>query len=195
MSIELIRNNFVEAQKVLNDFISDPENFESIHKAGKLLLDAIINGHKILSCGNGGSMCDAMHFAEEMTGQFRQARKALPAIAISDASHISCAANDHGFNAIFSRYIEAVGTKGDVLLALSTSGNSGNIINAVEAARGKGMKVIGLTGKTGGKLADICDVEIRVTHNGWSDRIQEIHIKIIHTLIDYVENQLGVSQG
>ena len=194
MSIEIIRNNFVEAQKVLNDFISEPKNFESILNAGEVIAESIKKGHKVLSCGNGGSMCDSMHFAEEMTGRFRRNRKALPAFAMADASHITCSANDYGYEAIFSRYVEAFGTEGDVLLALSTSGNSPNILNAAVAAKDKGMKVIGLTGKGGGKLAGICDVEIRVDHLGWSDRIQEIHIKIIHTLIDYVETKLGVGQ-
>lgn len=194
MSIDIIRNNFVEAQKVLNDFISDPEKFESIQKAGDLIVDSIENNHKVLTCGNGGSMCDSMHFAEEMTGRFRRNREALPAFSMADASHISCTANDYGFDAIFSRYVDSLGCKGDVLLALSTSGNSANILNAVEAARSKGIKVIGMTGKGGGKLASLCDVEIRVDHLGWSDRIQEIHIKVIHTLIDYVETQLGVGQ-
>ncbi|MFB6317996.1 D-sedoheptulose 7-phosphate isomerase [Saccharicrinis sp. FJH54] len=194
MSIEIIRNNFVEAQKVLNEFISEPKNFETILNAGNLIADAIRNGNKILSCGNGGSMCDSMHFAEEMTGRFRRNRKALPAFAMADASHITCSANDYGYEAVFSRYVEAFGAEGDVLLALSTSGNSPNIVNAANVAKNRGMKIIGLTGKGGGILAGICDVEIRVDHLGWSDRIQEIHIKIIHTLIDYVETELGVGQ-
>ncbi|MFB6343892.1 D-sedoheptulose 7-phosphate isomerase [Saccharicrinis sp. FJH62] len=194
MSIEIIRNNFVEAQKVLNNFISEPKNFESILNAGEIIAESIQNGNKVLSCGNGGSMCDSMHFAEEMTGRFRRNREALPAFAMADASHITCAANDYGYDAIFSRYVDAFGSNGDVLLALSTSGNSPNILNAAKAAKAKGMKIIGLTGKGGGELAGICDVEIRVDHLGWSDRIQEIHIKIIHTLIDYVETKLGVGQ-
>ena len=194
MSIEIIRNNFVEAEKVLNDFISEPNNFKSIENAGEFIVESIKNGKKVLSCGNGGSMCDSMHFAEEMTGRFRRNREALPALAIADASHLTCTANDYGYDAIFSRYLEAFGSEGDVLLALSTSGNSSNIIKAVEVARAKGIKVIGLTGKDGGKLAGLCDAEIRVSHFGWSDRIQEIHIKIIHTLIDYVEFKLGMGQ-
>ncbi|MFC0877106.1 D-sedoheptulose 7-phosphate isomerase [Saccharicrinis sp. FJH2] len=194
MSIEIIRNNFVEAQKVLNNFISEPKNFESILNAGEIIAESIQKGHKVLSCGNGGSMCDSMHFAEEMTGRFRRNREALPAFAMADASHITCAANDYGYDAIFSRYVDAFGSNGDILLALSTSGNSPNILNAAKAAKDKGMKIIGLTGKGGGELAGICDVEIRVDHLGWSDRIQEIHIKIIHTLIDYVETKLGVGQ-
>lgn len=140
-------------------------------------------------------MCDAMHFAEEMTGRFRRNREALPAIAIADASHITCSANDYGYDSIFSRYVEGLGSKGDVLLAISTSGNSNNIYKTAEVSQKKGMTVVGLTGKDGGKLHEQCTLEIRVPHLGWSDRIQEIHIKIIHTLIDYIEVGLGVGQA
>ena len=194
MSIDIIRNNFTEAQKVLNHFIDNPDNLESIAHAGDIMVEAIKNGHKIISCGNGGSMCAAMHFAEEMTGGFRRKRKALPAFAISDASHITCSANDYGYDSIFSRYVQAFGQTGDVILAISTSGNSANVVKAVEEAQKKGMKVVGLTGKGGGVLSAMCDAEIKVDHLGWSDRIQEIHIKIIHTLIDYIESKLDVGQ-
>src|SRR4249920_2777637 len=131
----LIENNFKEAQQVLEKFISDNKNITAIEKAGQLIVASINNGGKIISCGNGGSMCDAMHFAEELSGRFRDDRKALPAIAISDPSHITCVGNDYGFDKIFSRYIEALGNKGDVLLAISTSGNSANILNAIQAAK------------------------------------------------------------
>ncbi len=133
-------------------------------------------------------MCDAMHFAEELTGKFRNERNALPAIAISDPSHITCVGNDYGFDYIFSRYIEGVGKEGDALLAISTSGNSKNIINAAKKAKEKGIKVISLTGKVGGELSKLSDIEIRVPHLGYSDRIQEIHIKIIHIIILLIEN-------
>jgi D-sedoheptulose 7-phosphate isomerase len=132
-------------------------------------------------------MCDAMHFAEELSGRYRNDRKALPALSISDPSHISCVGNDYGYDHIFSRYIEAVGQKGDVLLAISTSGNSQNILKAIEAAKSKGMKIVGLTGKDGGKMATLCDVEIRAPHSNYADRAQEIHIKVIHSLIDFIE--------
>ena len=190
MSIELIKNNFLEAQQVLNEFISNPENFKSIEQAGELMVNSIKNGGKIFSCGNGGSMCDAMHFAEEMTGRFRLNRKPLPAIAISDASHITCSANDFGYDSIFSRYVEGFGQKGDVLLAITTSGTSPNVVKAAQVAKQKEMVVIALTGKGGGIIHEWCDAEIRVQHLGWSDRIQEIHIKIIHTLIDFIESKL-----
>ena len=183
----LILENLKEAQSVLEDFISQPENIDAIEKAAALMADAIQNGGKIISCGNGGSMTDAMHFAEELSGRFRENRPALPAISISDPSHITCVANDFSFDEVFSRYVEAVGQQGDVLLAISTSGNSMNIVKAAEAAMGKGMKVIGLTGRTGGLLAAMVDSEIRVKGRKHSDRIQEIHIKIIHILVQLIE--------
>ena len=185
-----IKNHFEEAQKILAEFLNNEDNFKKIESAGKIMADAIRSGHKIISCGNGGSMCDAMHFAEELSGRYRNNRKALPALSISDPSHISCVGNDYGFDYIFSRYIEAVGQSGDVLLAISTSGNSRNVINAIEAAKVKNMKVVGLTGKDGGEIAQICNVEIRAPHSQYADRAQEIHIKVIHSLIDYIENNL-----
>ena len=147
--------------------------------------ESIDNGGKIISCGNGGSMCDAMHFAEELTGKFREERSPIPAVSISDPSHITCVGNDYGFDAIFSRYVESVGNTGDVLLAISTSGKSTNVIRAAEEANRKGIKVVALTGKDGGELSDLCDIEIRVPHFGYSDRIQEIHIKVIHIPVSY----------
>jgi D-sedoheptulose 7-phosphate isomerase len=185
-----IREHFIEAQKVLDAFISDQENFRKIELAGDVIISSIKSGGKVISCGNGGSMSDAMHFAEELTGSFREKRKAIPAIAISDPSHITCTANDFGFKFIFSRYVEALGNDGDILLAISTSGNSENIIEAIYAAKEKGMKVVALTGKTGGKIKDLADIEIRAPHIGYSDRIQEIHIKVIHSLIDYIEKKI-----
>ena len=182
-----IKSTFLEAQQVLNDFISDENNYRKIEEAGKIFVQAINSGNKIISCGNGGSMCDAMHFAEEMTGRFRENRKPLPAVSISDPSHITCVANDFGFDFIFSRYVESVGKKGDVLLAISTSGNSKNILEAIASARKNEMKVIGLTGKGGGAMKDLCDVEIRAPFSKYSDRAQEIHIKVIHSLINFVE--------
>ncbi|AVF37307.1 phosphoheptose isomerase [Rahnella sikkimica] len=148
-------------------------------------------GGKVISCGNGGSHCDAMHFAEELTGRYRENRPGYPAIAISDVSHISCVGNDFGYEYIFSRYLEAVGQKGDVLLGISTSAIR-NVIKAIEAARAKGMKVITLTGKDGGqKWTVLADVEIRVPHFGFADRVQEIHIKVIHILILLIEKEMA----
>ena len=189
MSIDVVKNNFNEAQKVLEAFMND-KTWLDIEAAGNCLVDAFNSGNKVLSCGNGGSMCDAMHFAEELSGRFREDRKPLPALSISDPSHLTCVGNDYGFDEIFARYVEAVGNKGDVLLAISTSGNSTNVLNAAIAAQQKGMKVIALTGKDGGKLAEDCHIEVRVPHSGYADRIQEIHIKVIHSLIHYVEINL-----
>lgn len=185
-----IKDNFLEALEILKQFISDESNLKRIEDAGKIMVESINNGHKIISCGNGGSMADAMHFAEELTGRFRNNRKAIAAIAISDPTHISCTANDYGYDFIFSRYLEAIGSEGDTLLAISTSGNSENIINAAKIARNKGMKVVALTGKGGGNLAGLCDVEIRAPHSNYADRAQEIHIKIIHSLIHFIENHI-----
>jgi D-sedoheptulose 7-phosphate isomerase len=182
-----IKKDFIEAQELLNKFIETQGNLQNIEQAGQIMVDSLKNGGKIISCGNGGSMSDAMHFAEELTGRYRDDRPSIAAISISDPTHLTCVANDYGFEAIFSRYVESIGIKGDVLLAISTSGNSVNIIKAAEVAKQKGMKVVGLTGKSGGKLAQLCDVEVRVDHTGYSDRIQEIHIKVIHSLINYIE--------
>jgi D-sedoheptulose 7-phosphate isomerase len=183
----LILENLNEAREVLEEFLNHGENIEAIEAAAVLMIEAVQNGGKIISCGNGGSMTDAMHFAEELSGVFREKRPALPAISISDPSHITCTANDYSFDEIFSRYVEGLGQQGDVLLAISTSGNSMNVIKAAEAAMGKGMKVVGLTGKTGGLLAGMVDQEIRVKGRKNSDRIQEVHIKIIHILVLLIE--------
>jgi len=182
--------HFKEAQQVLSQFIANPQNIEALQKAGNIMVESIKNGGKILSCGNGGSMCDAMHFAEELTGRYRDNRKPLAAVSISDASHLTCVGNDYGFDHVFSRYVEALGQQGDVILAISTSGNSKNVLNAIKAAKQKGMKVVGLTGKDGGAMATLCDVEIRAPYSNYADRAQEIHIKCIHALIDYIEQHV-----
>jgi D-sedoheptulose 7-phosphate isomerase len=186
----LITQSLQESQQVLADFLANPAKIESIEKAADVLVHALKKGNKILSCGNGGSHCDAMHFAEELSGRYRENRPALAAMAISDPSHISCVSNDFGYNYIFSRFIEGLGNKGDVLVGISTSGNSANIIEAVKAAQLKGMEVILLTGKDGGELAAYGCHEIRVDHFGYADRIQEIHIKVIHILIQLIESKL-----
>jgi D-sedoheptulose 7-phosphate isomerase len=182
-----MKHHFEEAKDILQAFLNKDSNFIALEQAGLLMVQAIQEGKKIISCGNGGSLCDAMHFAEELSGRYRDNRKALPALSISDPSHLTCVGNDYGYDFVFSRYIEAIGNKGDVLLAISTSGNSKNVINAIDAAHSKGMKVIGLTGKDGGKMASLCDIEIRAPHSQYADRAQEIHIKCIHSLIDYIE--------
>ncbi len=189
---DIIQANLQEAQQVLHQFFSDPAKTLSIENAARCLVDALQKGHKIIACGNGGSHCDAMHFAEELSGRYRENRPALAAMAISDPSHISCVSNDFGYNYVFSRFIEGLGSAGDVLLGISTSGNSQNIIEAVKAAQSKGMSVVLLTGKDGGQLATFDNVfEVRVDHLGYADRIQEIHIKVIHILIQLIEKELG----
>lgn len=192
MSKEAIKKHFDEAAEVLSTF-NNATNIEAIHSGLLVMVEALRNGNKLISCGNGGSMSDAMHFAEELTGRFRNERKALAAVSISDPTHISCVANDYGYEFIFSRYVEAMGNQGDILLGISTSGNSKNVINAIEAAKRKGMKTVVLTGKTGGILSNIADIEIRAPHSEFADRAQEIHIKVIHALIDGIERALKLS--
>lgn len=190
MSINRIQKHFLEAGQALEAFLSDQNNFHAIEKAGDLMVTALKAGNKVISCGNGGSMCDAMHFAEELSGRYRNDRPGLAALSISDPSHLTCVGNDMGFDKVFSRYVDAIGREGDVLLAISTSGNSSNVIEAILSAKSKGMKVIGLTGKSGGKMASLCDVEIRAPHSEYADRAQEIHIKVIHSLIDHIEHNI-----
>lgn len=187
MDTSFIRQELKEAQQVLDKVLSDSILLQRIGKAAQLMSASINNGGKVISCGNGGSMSDAMHFAEELTGRYRDNRKSLPAIAISDAGYLTCAGNDFGYDKIFSRFVEGMGNEGDVLLGISTSGNSANVIYAVEAAKVKGMKTVVLTGKDGGKLKDLADETIVVPHLGYADRIQEIHIKIIHIWIGLIE--------
>jgi D-sedoheptulose 7-phosphate isomerase len=190
---EMILAELKSAADVLTQFLEITENLAKIEKAAKWMLEAVNKGGKIISCGNGGSSCDAMHFAEELTGKYREDRKAIPAIAISDPGYLTCVGNDYGFDFAFSRFLEAFGNKGDVLLAISTSGDSGNVLRAANVAKMKGMKVVALTGKNGGKLAENCDLEIRVPHFGYADRIQEVHIKIIHILIFLIEKGIQPS--
>ena len=172
------RTHFREALSLLSNLIEDEAFISSVDSASEVLSSCLQSGGKILSCGNGGSMSDAMHFAEELSGKFREDRPAYAAIALSSPAHITCVANDYGFDKIFSRGIEALGHPGDTLLAISTSGNSPNILEAARTARDKGMKVLALTGGNGGELASLCDYEIRIPWDGYSDRVQEIHIKL-----------------
>ena len=186
--MDIIKDHLKEASHLLNKIIDDKLVINSISEASQIMINSIKKEKKIISCGNGGSMCDAMHFAEELTGKFREERKSLPAISISDPSHITCVGNDYGFDKIFSKYLEGIGKSGDTLLAISTSGNSENIINAAKYCSENNINVVSLTGNNGGELSKYSDVEIRVPHFGYSDRIQEIHIKIIHILILLIEN-------
>ena len=186
----IIRQELQESKQVLDNFLADPVHIEMIKQIALTMANCLRLGGKILSCGNGGSHCDAMHFAEEMTGRFRDNRRPLAALAISDSSHLSCVSNDFGFEEVFSRYVQALAQKQDVLFGLSTSGQSKNIIKAVKTAQGKGLTTVVLTGKTGGKLAEIADLSLIVPHQGYADRIQEIHIKVIHIIIFLIEKIL-----
>jgi D-sedoheptulose 7-phosphate isomerase len=187
--MSFIKSSLSEAQLTLNKFVEDEKNIKMIEQSIQLFVDSFKSGGRTFSCGNGGSMCDSLHFAEELTGRYRKNRAPLPATGISEAGHITCVANDFGFEHIFSRFVEAWGQKGDCLLAISTSGNSANIIKAVEVAKSKGMKVVSLLGKDGGKLKSMVDVPL-VIDCPITDRIQEIHIKCIHIFIEGIERQL-----
>jgi D-sedoheptulose 7-phosphate isomerase len=184
------RQSFEEAQETLRLFLADESCLRGVRDFARLAAETLQRGGLLMACGNGGSMCDAMHFAEEWTGRFRGNRKALAALAFSDPSHLSCIANDFGYDQVFAREVEAYGKEGDLLLAISTSGNSPNVLRACEVARERGVKTIGLLGKGGGALRDLVDVSIVVPHAETSDRIQELHIKVIHIVIETVERKL-----
>lgn len=190
---ELIQTSLIEAEQTLASFLADEKTVESIAQAADYCSTSLRNGHKIISCGNGGSLCDATHFAEELTGRYRNNRRPLPAIAINDPAYMTCTGNDFSFNDVFSRYIEGVGCEGDVLIAISTSGKSANIVRAAQQAKTQGMKVIALTSKGLNKLAEVADIAICAPKAAHSDRIQEIHIKVIHILIQAIESELGLS--
>lgn len=179
-------NSYKTELVLLENFIKEEEKRKETEKVAKALAEVFNNGNKVLICGNGGSNCDALHFAEEFTGRFRGDRRALPAIAISESSHITCVGNDYGFDYVFSRGVEAYGKSGDMFIGISTSGNSGNIIKAVEAAKKIGMKTCVLLGKDGGKLKGMCDYEF-IVPGKTSDRVQEIHMMILHIIIEGVE--------
>lgn len=187
--MSFIRSSLLEAHTTLTTFIEDEKNIKLIEQAIDTFVTSFKNNGRVFSCGNGGSMCDSLHFAEELTGRYRKDRRPLPATGISEAGHITCVANDFGFDHIFSRFVEAWGQKGDTLLAISTSGNSANVIKAVEVAKSKGMKVVALLGKDGGKLKSMVDVPLIVSCP-ITDRVQEVHIKCIHIFIEGIEREL-----
>lgn len=182
--------NAVEEGVRAIDFLRQAHSLVFIEKAAHMITSAIRSGRKLLIAGNGGSLCDAMHFAEELTGQFRGKRRALPAIALSDPGHLSCTANDMGYNDVFSRAIEALGKPGDIFVALTTSGNSPNILQAVEVSKKIGLHTISFLGKCGGKLRGQSDLEWIVEGFRYSDRIQEAHMTAIHIIIELVEKEL-----
>jgi D-sedoheptulose 7-phosphate isomerase len=190
--MNVIENSLAQARTVMERYISDPSTVRNISAASELMAESIRNGGKVITCGNGGSCCDAAHFAEELTGRYRCDRRPLPAICINDASHLTCVANDFGFEDVFVRSVEALGKPGDVLLAFSTSGNSENVVRAAQAARKIGMKVVGMSRKTESKLSELSDVLISVEHDGYADRIQEMHIMSVHIMIENLEHLLGL---
>ena len=182
-----IESSLREAQAALDNFLQNKDTILNVAKAAELMIQAFENKSRVFSCGNGGSMCDAMHFAEELTGRYRLDRPALPALAISDASHMSCVGNDLGYEQVFSRYLEAHGRPGDCLLAITTSGTSKNVIRAVHAAKTLNMKVIALTGKRNPELEALSDVYVCTPGGNFADRVQELHIKVLHILIELIE--------
>ncbi len=186
-SLSAIRASFETARETLDAFLADPANLDAVARFAEMCREALDAGHKLMACGNGGSMCDAMHFAEEWTGRFRGSRSALPAIAFSDPSQLTCIANDFGYDEVFARSVEAYGRNGDVLVCMSTSGNSPNAIRAIEQAKSMGVQTVALLGKGGGKMRDMADLAIVVPNATTSDRIQEIHIKVLHIAIEAVE--------
>ena len=186
---ENVRNSYLTSYETVKAFVENDENIEKTVKIAEGLAKAYKNGKKSLIAGNGGSNCDAMHFAEEFTGRFRKDRIALPSISISDSSHITCVGNDYGFNFIFAKGIEAFGQEGDFFFGISTSGNSQNVIEAIKLAKEKGLKTVGLLGKDGGKLKGVCDYEF-IVQGETTDRIQEVHMIILHIIIEGVERIL-----
>lgn len=189
MNKEFWKANLTEASQVLELFLSDSNRLAQCAEFSQLLISTYRAGGNVFICGNGGSHCDSMHFAEELTGRYRKDRKPLGALALGDASHVTCVGNDYGFEYIFSRQLEGLARKGDVLIGLSTSGNSANIINAVNMAKKMEIKTVGLLGRDGGKLKDLVDLSIVVPAKT-SDRIQEVHIKLIHIVIESIERDL-----
>jgi len=184
---EHIRSSLTEAQSALENLLANEEQLTNIESAAALLVEALENGKTIFSCGNGGSMCDAMHFAEELTGRYRKNRKGHAAVSISDPSHISCVANDFGYEYIFSRYLESHADEGDILLGISTSGTSKNVVEAAKVAKQLGVKAIILSGREAQELQDLAQVYICTKGGDFADRVQELHIKILHIFIELIE--------
>ncbi|KMN37173.1 phosphoheptose isomerase [Chromobacterium sp. LK1] len=185
--IQHIEASLGEAQTALANLLANPEALASIDAAAQTLIASLAAGGRIFSCGNGGSMCDAMHFAEELTGRYRKNRRGMAAVAISDPSHMTCVANDYGYEFVFSRYLESHARAGDVLIGISTSGNSQTIVNAAQVAREMGVKVVILTGRAGTRLEPLADVYVNTPGGQFADRVQELHIKVLHILIELVE--------
>ena len=189
-AVDHVKSALTEAQSSLAALIEDEATLESVAQAAHAIAESQRQGGAVYSCGTGGSLCDAMHFAEEMTGRYRQNRKPYRAAAISDVSHMACVGNDYGYEHVFSRWIEAMGTEKDVLVAITTSGTSKNIVAAAKAAKAKGMTVVALTGKAGSPITDEADIAVVTPAGRWADRVQELHFKVIHILIELIEREL-----
>ncbi len=187
---EVVIQHLEEARCGLDELLRNELMLDAISEAGLLIASRLRNGGKVMSCGNGGSMCDAMHFAEELSGRYRQDRPSFAAVSISDPSHLTCVGNDYGFEEVFARYVDGVGRPGDVLVGFSTSGSSKNVIRAAEQANSRGISVICLTGKSNSALAELSDIEICTPAGQFADRVQELHIKVVHILIDLIERHL-----
>ncbi len=186
-----IQQHFEESAQLAQQLLGDKAFLEAMQQGAELLVEALGSGHKILTCGNGGSMCDAMHMAEELSGKYREDRPPFAALAMSDASALTCIGNDYGFDQVFSRQTQALGKPGDVLVCISTSGNSQNVLQAARKAKELGMHVLSLTGNGGGALGDLADIDVSVPWSGFADRIQEVHIRCIHSWIDAIEHELA----
>ena len=185
-----IQQHFEESAQLAQQLLGDKDFLEAMQQGAELLVEALGSGHKILTCGNGGSMCDAIHMAEELSGKYREDRPPFAALAMSDASALTCIGNDYGFDQVFSRQTQALGKPGDVLVCISTSGNSQNVLQAARKGKEIGMHVLSLTGNGGGALGDLADVDVSVPWSGFADRIQEVHIRCIHSWIDAIEHEL-----
>ena len=189
--VAIVADALASARRSLDRVHDDARTHAAIAEAGLLMVEVLRAGGRILACGNGGSMCDAMHFAEELTGNFRSPREPLAAMALGDAGHLTCVGNDMGFDQVFSRAVTAWGREGDLLLALSTSGRSANVVAAAQAAVAAGMRVVALTGRPGAPLGELADVEV-VTDSGepWADRVQEVHGVVLHMWVEIIEAEL-----
>lgn len=189
-AVDHVKAALTDAQNALAALIENEAMLETIAQAAHVIAQSQRQGGAVYSCGNGGSLCDAMHFAEEMTGRYRQDRKPYRAAAISDVSHMACVGNDYGYEHVFSRWIEAMGTDKDVLIAITTSGTSKNIVAAAKAAKAKAVTVVALTGKSGSPITELADISVVTPAGRWADRVQELHIKVIHILIELIEREL-----
>ena len=187
----IVQTTLAEAAQALERLRNDSAMLARIEAAGALLADTFAAGGKVYSCGNGGSMCDAMHFAEELSGRFRDHRPGYAALAISDPGHLSCVGNDYGYDQVFARFVRAHARSGDVLLAITTSGSSKNVVAAAQAARELGARVIALTGRDATPITALADIALVTPGGKYADRVQELHIKVIHILIELVERRLA----